>query len=178
MLRKIPVYKNSRANSFHRRGNQEIGHTLRHLPSGGGKKTVANNSIKMAPAQRTPDERAINSFPRTRQRIGHFSATLLHKFNPPERRIERKLLRACRHNDAGAAASAWTEWRTIHRTGAPIDSEVGEAVTDLQRQLYGPVGHSPWDGSQLVAAFKKSHSAWQRQRPMGSKLPPLNPTSM
>lgn len=112
-----------------------------------------------------------------RQRIGNLVFAVWERLNPRERRIGRKLLRACRRNDAVAAESAWTEWQTTHRSGGPIDADVREAVVELQRQLYGPNGHSPWNGSQLATAFQKRRTAWRRQRPRGCDLPPLNPTS-
>lgn len=112
-----------------------------------------------------------------RRRISGLLSALRETLNPTERRIQRKLLRACRQNDAKAAESAWTEWRTAHPSGDAVAPDLREAVTNLQRQLYGPTDPSAWNGNGLATAFKKMQST-RRERPINSKLPPLNPTSV
>lgn len=109
-----------------------------------------------------------------RQRIGNFLSRLWKTLHPPERHFQRKLLRACQHNDARGAESAWAEWQTALASAYVVDPVVREAVTELQRKLFGPEDTSPWDGSKLAAALQ----AQQTRRPVRRDqcdLPPLNP---
>ena len=110
--------------------------------------------------------------------ISHCAETLFNKLNPPQRRTERMLLRACRHNDANAAEAAWTRLQIARSSSDRIDPEIRKAVSDLHRHVYGPTANSPWDGSQLAAALKTSRSARHHHQPTHSDLPPLNPTEV
>jgi len=110
------------------------------------------------------------------RRIEKWVKTIFNRLNPPQRRIERMLLRACRNNDAHAAEAAWTRLQVARSSSDPIDLEIQKTVSDLHRHVYGPVSNSSWDGNPLATAIKKSRSARRSHQPLHSDLQPLNPT--
>ncbi|CAM3179404.1 BatD family protein [Cupriavidus taiwanensis] len=93
-------------------------------------------------------------------------------------------LRACRAGDAAAASLALGGWtRTAHGTTpaawaeAAGDAALADAVTGLQRHLYGaaPVP-SAWDGNPLAQALGRyATPAPRRGHQPAPALPPLNP---
>ncbi len=103
--------------------------------------------------------------------VQHTLQSLWNRIDPPERRAERAFLRACRRNDARAAAHAWTSLRD----DVPADEALHGLIIDLQRHLYG-ASASPdsWNGSALARAFR--HRSRKLSVPTGfASLPPLNP---
>lgn len=89
-------------------------------------------------------------------------------------------LRACRSGDAAAASRALDGWtRAAHGTApaawaeAVGDAALADAVTGLQRHLYGaaPVP-SAWDGNPLAQALARHARPTPRPRPARPALPP------
>ncbi|WP_193215030.1 BatD family protein [Luteolibacter marinus] len=110
-----------------------------------------------------------------RQRIRDFIQECRKKLNPPDRVAARHLLRACRRNDAPAAARAWAAWQSASPPAFTANPELRSAVLDLQRQLFGQPEGTPWHGRILAAAFTASLKAPAHDAPRASPLPPLNP---
>jgi hypothetical protein len=94
-------------------------------------------------------------------------------------------LQACLAGDAAAASHALDGWtRAAHGTTPAAwaetlgDAGLAEAMTSLQRHLYGatpvPVG---WDGNPLARALRRHASAVpkRRRRQAAPALPALNP---
>ncbi|WP_436717041.1 hypothetical protein U8335_08070 [Roseiconus lacunae] len=106
--------------------------------------------------------------------------------NPPKQRAARALRRACRRNDASAAASAWNQWRQLQPSGFRCPDELQSAVIDLQRRHYGPIhqdtkdrtvdDHPAWDGATLAEAFERSEVK-ANQLTSDRDLPPINPAA-
>ncbi|SPR96515.1 BatD family protein [Cupriavidus taiwanensis] len=93
-------------------------------------------------------------------------------------------LRACRAGDAAAASQALGGWtRAAHGTTpaawaeAAGDAALADAVTGLQRHLYGAAPDpSAWDGNPLAQALGRHASPAPPRRPHAPPaLPPLNP---
>ncbi|SOZ34746.1 BatD family protein [Cupriavidus neocaledonicus] len=93
-------------------------------------------------------------------------------------------LRACRAGDAAAASQALGAWTRVAHATTPAawaeaagDAALADAVTGLQRHLYGaaPVP-SAWDGNPLAQALgRHARPAPRRPRQAAPALPPLNP---
>ena len=97
--------------------------------------------------------------------------------NPPDRAAARKLLGACRDNDAVRAGLAWAKWLGTREDRFRPDPELGAAVLELQRYLFGPEHPAGWRGTELARAFQH-HLATARKhetRTTISALPSLNP---
>ncbi|SCB32272.1 BatD family protein [Cupriavidus alkaliphilus] len=93
-------------------------------------------------------------------------------------------LRACRAGDADGASQALGGWtRAAHGTTpaawaeAAGDAALADAVTGLQRYLYGAApAPSAWDGNPLAQALgRHARPAPRRRHRVASALPPLNP---
>jgi hypothetical protein len=100
------------------------------------------------------------------------------KLNPPDRVATRKLLRACRHNDAAAAEAAWIAWRNTQDAAFEPDPKLRSAILELQRCLFGPTPAMSWQGDTLARAFSaslNSAKASRQKRKSSSALPQLNP---
>ncbi|MDQ6950440.1 MAG: BatD family protein [Mariprofundales bacterium] len=65
-----------------------------------------------------------------------------------------KLRSSCRANDAPACAEAIRQWRRCIPATATISTELEEAITELQNDLYGSGHH--WDPTRLLAAFESA----------------------
>jgi len=101
--------------------------------------------------------------------------TIHARLNPPDRVAARKLLRACRHNDAQAAETAWLAWQNTQSVKFAPSAELRESAVDLQRHLYGPTPTSEWAGDQLEKSFREQlasrrSNSVEKENP----LPPLN----
>jgi hypothetical protein len=89
----------------------------------------------------------------------------------PTRASVRRLLRACRRNDASAANAAFNAWSM--RAGVAEDAALSLALLELRRARYGP-GESHWHGAALAASVRRRRrAAAASTRP--AFLPPLNP---
>ncbi|RAS01247.1 BatD family protein [Cupriavidus alkaliphilus] len=93
-------------------------------------------------------------------------------------------LRACRAGDAAAASQALGGWtRAAHGTmpaawaEAAGDAALADAVTGLQRHLYGAApAPSAWDGNPLAQALgRHARPTPPRRHRTPPALPPLNP---
>ncbi|MBB3011318.1 BatD family protein [Cupriavidus alkaliphilus] len=93
-------------------------------------------------------------------------------------------LRACRAGDAAAASQALGGWtRAAHGTTpaawaeAAGDAALADAITGLQRHLYGAApAPSAWDGNPLAQALgRHARPAPRHRHRAASALPPLNP---
>ncbi|UDM49026.1 BatD family protein [Cupriavidus sp. MP-37] len=93
-------------------------------------------------------------------------------------------LQACRAGDAAAASQALDGWtRAAHGTTpaawaeAVGDAALADAVTGLQRHLYGAApARSAWDGNPLAQALgRHARPTPPRRRRARPALPPLNP---
>jgi len=116
-----------------------------------------------------------------RHRVAGWLTLAFEKLNPPERRAARRLIHACRRNDAHAAEQAWAEWQTVREPNAAFDVRLSEAVTELQSYLFGPksqqANQTAWNGLALADAFTNARAKNREKHPDRSDLPPLNPTS-
>ena len=112
-----------------------------------------------------------------RRRFAGWAMRGWEKLNPPDRVAARQLLRACRRNDATAAATAWNAWQDTQAAGFQPGPELRAAVCGLQRQLFGPASAAPWHGDDLARAFNKNPSAARTpfSHKPASALPELNP---
>lgn len=99
------------------------------------------------------------------------------KLNPPDRVASRRLLRACRHNDAVAAEAAWTAWRNTQDAAFQPDPKLRSAILELQRCLFGPTPAESWQGDALARAFSENLASARavRRHEASSVLPQLNP---
>lgn len=95
--------------------------------------------------------------------------------NPPHRVAARKLLRACRANDATQASAAWFAWRATRPHGYQPSPELQLAVLSMQHHLFGPSPASEWQGNDLARAFSRQTLAFSLNKREVSPLPPLNP---
>lgn len=109
-----------------------------------------------------------------RERLAKLVSLAREKLNPPEQRIARKLLDACRRNDVQAAEATWGQWQAFDSTN--ITPRLSAAATDMQRVLYGIGGSEKWDGTELAAAFQEARSARSTHHSANAALPELNPT--
>jgi hypothetical protein len=99
------------------------------------------------------------------------------RLNPPERVAARRLLRACRRNDAAAAQSAWSAWRASQVVDFRRATELYAAVVSMQRYRYGPDSTTAWSGDELARSFVaySAASVPDDSTEAASGLPSLNP---
>jgi len=104
----------------------------------------------------------------------------------PRRALNRRLLRqlraACEASDAKRAHALLLEWGSLRLDGenpsslgamvARLPDELGAAVADLERALYGP-DEETWNGSRLAAALGRIDSVSQAPAQSGERLLPL-----
>lgn len=95
--------------------------------------------------------------------------------NPPHRVAARKLLRACRANDAAQASAAWSAWSDTRPAGYQPPPDLQLAVLAMQRHRFGPAPASAWQGADLARAFQQQAIAYSTSQREASPLPPLNP---
>jgi hypothetical protein len=109
-------------------------------------------------------------------RIANWLKQCWSTLNPPHRVAARNLIRACRRNDASAAATAWNTWQNTQDATFQPTSELRSAVVGLQRHLFGPMPGEPWQGTELACALSKESSYNNAPSPYRGKfdLPPLN----
>lgn len=113
-------------------------------------------------------------------RLAGWGIQFWKKMNPPDQVAARKLLHACRQNDALAAEAAWFAWRNTQKPSFQTSPELHSAHLELQRQLFGPQSASrppAWQGHALAGAFKKHLTSQQTQTDHKSQptLASLNP---
>lgn len=111
-----------------------------------------------------------------RKRLAACSLQLWSTLNPPHRVAARRLLRACRQNDAALASAAWSAWRDTRPAAYQPAPGLQLAILAMQRHGFGPAPASEWHGDDLALAFRQETSA--SMDPSGhtvSPLPPLNP---
>jgi hypothetical protein len=113
------------------------------------------------------------------RRVGRWATRCWKKWNPPDRVAARQLLRACRRNDAAAAATAWSAWRTMQCADFPLGHELRTAILCLQRNLFGPAPAAQWQGLDLARTFGETLTAAKcnLSHESASPLPELNPQS-
>ena len=114
-----------------------------------------------------------------RRRFAGWGMRCWKKWNPPDRVAARQLLRACRRNDAAAAAAAWSAWRTMQCADFQPGHELGSAIICLQRNLFGPAPAAQWQGLDLARTFGETLAAAKcnLSHESASPLPALNPQS-
>lgn len=114
--------------------------------------------------------------------------SIKHRLNPPDRFAARKLIQACRTNDARVAETAWNRWLNTQPETVDLSNELRASVLDLHRRLYGQTsGTEPtsetkahtvlnWNGETLRRAFEQSlQQHGRRNHAPENCLPPLNP---
>jgi hypothetical protein len=114
--------------------------------------------------------------------------SIKHRLNPPDRVAARKLIQACRTNDAHAAETAWNRWLNTQPETVDLSNELRASVLDLHRRLYGQTsGTEPtsktnaqavlnWNGETLRRVFEQSLQQHGRRNHASEQyLPPLNP---
>jgi hypothetical protein len=110
-----------------------------------------------------------------RKRINIWVKSVWKVLNPPDRVAARKLIHACRRNDAVLASLAWAAWRETRSTSYQPDEDLQLVVLTLQRYLFGPPSQSNWQGDDLARAFLKQTQISLKVKFEVSSLPPLNP---
>lgn len=95
--------------------------------------------------------------------------------NPPHRVAARKLLHACRANDAAQASAAWSAWSDTRPAGYQPPPDLQLVVLAMQRHRFGPAPASAWQGADLARAFQQQAIASSPTHREASPLPPLNP---
>ncbi|MAT13717.1 MAG: hypothetical protein CMJ46_00420 [Planctomyces sp.] len=73
---------------------------------------------------------------------------------PPKHVAARRLIKACRHNDANSARVAWWEWRGTQPEHPPITASFRDAIVELERTFYGPDSPANWTGRNLETSFR------------------------
>lgn len=112
------------------------------------------------------------------RRIARFVRDLRRRFNPPDRVAARKLMRACRRNDAPEAQAAWFTWQNTQPAPFHVSSRLRAATTELQRCLYGLKNQAVWQGQELRQAFREQLDGQRwTQADAAADLPTLNPGS-
>lgn len=128
-----------------------------------------------------------------RRRLSSWAGECWKTLNPPDRVAARKLIRACRRDDAAAANTAWIEWqntlnmavgqrpdaaRSFRPTVQPFQPspELRAAVVEMQRVVFGPATTHSWRGDDLARTFAQSVAATPPQLTYESAptLPYLN----
>ena len=110
-----------------------------------------------------------------RQRLATWTQRVWRKLNPPDRVAARKLLHACRRNDARGAAAAWSSWQNTRPPALKPTPALETAVLGLQRQLFGPSTPATWQGADLATSFSDFLKDPPAPTGISSALPPLNP---
>lgn len=105
-----------------------------------------------------------------------WGAKIRGRLTSPDRTAARKLLTACRKNNASAAYTAWSAWLKTQRGQPELLPELRKDVLDVQRQVFGPVSDTSWNGDSLRQSFARQ-PAMNDWRPADttSVLPPMNP---
>lgn len=113
-----------------------------------------------------------------RRRLQALARQFTLYLNPPDQVAARSLLKACRHNDAQSAESAWNRWRNMQTAGYSPNSELAASVLELERHLFGPIAQAEWAGGKLEQVFRAEMLARKsvRQSAEVSALPHLNPS--
>ncbi|MBK6287392.1 MAG: BatD family protein [Gammaproteobacteria bacterium] len=96
---------------------------------------------------------------RWRHAIARWCGQLQRFVNTPQRVAARRLLHACRHDDANAAGAAWIRWRNAQDSARLPDEELRVAVAELDRHLYAQRPPQPWCGDRLAGAFAAHQAA-------------------
>ena len=111
-----------------------------------------------------------------RHRIGRGIELVANWLNPPHRVAERKLLQACRRDDAEAAEAAWLQWQNLQPPQWRASASLRTAVVELQRHLFGPATNDRWNGESLRLAFDEQlKTDGKRAATAHGPLPELNP---
>ncbi|TWT35865.1 hypothetical protein KOR34_07610 [Posidoniimonas corsicana] len=109
-------------------------------------------------------------------RLVAFAIECHRRLNPPDRVVARRLLRACRRNDAKAAERAWVDWQNAQPGDYRPAPNLAQAAAGLAKCLYGTASPTTWDGGALATAFRREHSTHSPSwRPHPPSLAPLNP---
>jgi hypothetical protein len=110
-------------------------------------------------------------------RIANWAKQCWCALNPPHRVATRNLIRACRRNNASAAATAWNTWQNTQDVSLEVDAALRAAVIGLQRDLFGPTPTDTWQGAEFAHAFVTHLTAAKTRSSYGNKsnLPSLNP---
>jgi hypothetical protein len=112
-----------------------------------------------------------------RRRVTTWLVKFWQWLNPAERRVARRLLRACRHHDPAAAQTAFNQWRNMQDTGFQPSPELQATVLEMQRLIFGPMEASAWQGDKLTKAFE-AQCAVKSDKSLSNRsaeLPSLNP---
>jgi hypothetical protein len=111
-----------------------------------------------------------------RHRMGRGIGLVANWLNPPHRVAERKLLQACRRDDAEAAEAAWLQWQNLQPPQWRASASLRTAVVELQRHLFGPATNDRWNGESLRLAFHEQlKTDGKRAATAHGPLPELNP---
>jgi hypothetical protein len=111
------------------------------------------------------------------RRLAGWGRQCWRTLNPPERITARRLVHACRRNDAAAAHAAWIAWRNMQVPAFQPGPELRSALIGLDRQRFGPGRSISWQGDALALAFSENPAAAKAHflREPVSTLPLLNP---
>jgi hypothetical protein len=111
------------------------------------------------------------------RRVADGIQNVWRKLNPPDQVAARRLLRACRDNDATAASVAWSVWSNIQGMEFIAERPLAAAVTALQRSIFGSTLVTEWNGEQLATAIGEQQRSKNTRRSQAQDvaLPLLNP---
>lgn len=110
------------------------------------------------------------------RRISLMVQRLWRLMNPPDQVAARRLLRACRANDATLANAAWRAWCATQPAALSPGPSLQAAIVMMQRAVFGPRSPDSWCGQELASEFS-AHLALGRDHTPGeraSALPLLN----
>ncbi|UUO07186.1 hypothetical protein M4951_02475 [Blastopirellula sp. J2-11] len=101
------------------------------------------------------------------------------KLNPPDRVAARRLLHACRTNNAQQAEIAWASWQATRLQSISLSDELLSAVQGLHQSNYGAVPLEAWNGAALAHAFQRElRQTSTRPTNEFAMLPKLNPENV
>lgn len=90
-----------------------------------------------------------------KDRLAIWLRQLRQVLNPSDRAVARRLMRACRNNDAQQALSLWLAWGTMQNSTFRLNDDLLAAARLLERHHFGPASGSRWLGESMALALKK-----------------------
>jgi hypothetical protein len=90
-----------------------------------------------------------------KDRLAVWMRQLWQVLNPTDGAAARRLMRACRNNDAQQALSSWLAWRGMQNSAFQFNDDLLAAAYILQRHHFGPASGSRWLGESMAMALKR-----------------------
>ena len=108
------------------------------------------------------------------------TARIRRHLEAPERLAAKRVVSACRRNDASGAHAALLHWRRVSGAGQSDQSELDNTLHELARICFGREPEPfQWKGADLLRTFKRARANWRARSEDRSHdsptLPNLNP---